>query len=176
MCVLPLYLSLSLLSPPPSKMSLNELINPQGAGVAIKPLSCVALTPQVNVGLALGATATTLAVNLEHANSIISIPAMSNACAISLPTPAVAAQCVFRFRATGTVGNAVTIASGTASSCFGVVTLGPSTMTQLSVPGHTNVVFTATAVAGDWLDYESDGTHYFVKGSSFASAGFSRAS
>jgi hypothetical protein len=77
------------------------------------------------------------------------------------------------FRLSGALSTyTVTVKSYTAN-VYGVVTLGPSSMTSAQANGSTNIIFSGTAVAGDWIRVWTDGTHWFVSGQSYAAAGLS---
>jgi hypothetical protein len=98
------------------------------------------------------------------------IPAMAGTCAVTLPANAGSVGVNYTFRMTGTVGNAMTFTAATANTIKGVYNLSGGTVIKAAA---TTCVITATAVAGDVLTLQCDGTYWYVTGIGSAAASFS---
>lgn len=93
---------------------------------------------------------------------------------ITLPSASAAVGATFKFRfLAGDASHTWSFATASSENTLcGVITLGPSTMTQLALPGHHSLVASASIALGDWVDISSDGTRYWVRGSSSVASGF----
>lgn len=124
--------------------------------------------------LAIPAATTALTLTNAHNAMVLAFPAMSAACAITLPAP----QSNFSFQAlmTGTAGFVVGFTS-TGVNIDGVLQLvvaGATAAAGISflAAGQTTVNFTATAVKGDVLQFQSTNLIYNVVGRGQAAASF----
>ena len=118
---------------------------------------------------------TAFTIPTSFSNQILRVPQATTNNVLTLPTAALGVGCTFKFRfaAAGDTSHTWTIqTTGNENTLFGVVTLGPSTMTQLALPGHHTIVSSASIAAGDYLDIQSDGTSWWVSGASSVASGF----
>ena len=119
---------------------------------------------------AVGATAATLALTPANNGTTFIVPAMSNTCAVTLPVTALGAGLSWKFCMNGTVGNALTITSTTAT-IQGIYML--YTSGGLEKAAASTCVITATSILGDQLTITGDGTRWWVVGLGGAAASFS---
>lgn len=119
----------------------------------------------------IGATGTTTNILANWSGSKILVPTIGTTGAI-LQLPAVSAGLNYEFVLTANLSTyTVTIKSATAN-VHGVLTCGPSSLTQVHATSSTNIIFAATDVDGDWCSVWSDGVSWYCKGSSFVASGF----
>ena len=160
-------------------MSLNELINPKGAGIPIKPLSVNPLLPTDPVNpVAVPATGGTISLELQQSCTLIAIPTQTTANLI-LTLPAPAAGLRYRFVIAGNLATytATVTTNGSANLFYGTFLNNNSgTANITSVAGHHNIVFSASTLIGDSVEVASDGTNwYIVRGFSAVAGGLASA-
>lgn len=119
-----------------------------------------------------GVTGTIIPIHWTGASIIVPTITGANA-SVQLPTVVGNDGLNFEFRLSGALSTYTFTVSSYTANIIGVITLGPSSLTQLHATGSTNVTFTGTAVAGDYIRIYTDGTSWYVSGSSYASAGIS---
>ncbi len=98
------------------------------------------------------------------------VPAMAGTCAVTLPANASSAGVNYKFIMSGTVGNAMTLTSATATKIKGTYTLSGGIVIKAAA---TTGVITATALTGDSLSVIGDGDSWYVTGLGSAAASFS---
>jgi hypothetical protein len=157
-------------------MSLNQLINPLGAGLDLKVESISVALAAFTGPVAVRAST---AINLQDSDRIVAISAPSPAANVILTLPPVSNVGVsYRFRLVANMDAAHTVAvnSSEGTNIWGTLNLGPTgTFTRLNAAGASGLVFAATAVMGDSLNFESDGNEWMVSGDSFTAAGITAA-
>lgn len=136
-------------------------------------------TAQLQAGLVFNTTATGANVWVQNSNTLITVPVLSGAATIVLPSPATLIGSVCNIKSVGTLGFACVI-SGTSSvlggflsNVTGAATAGLMVGTYTAGLANASVTLTAKSVAGDGVQITSDGTHYLVTGSSQAFQGVS---
>lgn len=125
----------------------------------------------------LSASAASQTLTAAQSGSLVICPTLTANQSVALPTAAAGLN--FKFRWSGGGGSfGHTITAGSAI-LYGGILLGTTSitspnLTQLVVSTKTNVIRGGTnGVPGDWIDLESDGTNWYVKGAATGSNTFS---
>ncbi len=121
---------------------------------------------------AVGVTGTIIPLYWSGAGIVVPTITTANA-SVQLPTVSGNDGLNFEFRLSGALSTYTFTVSSYTANIIGNITLGPSSMTSLHATGSTNIIFSATAVAGDWIRLWTDGVNWYVSGQSFAAAGMS---
>lgn len=146
---------------------MNALANTDNAVVNTQGKSPCNLIPIKTLA---GAAGTTTVLTASDAGSLIVIPALAGACGITLPDCADCAGSVFRFVASDTLGNDLTLTSphadifGTSLDRAGIAGIVEAT----SGAGTATMVLGATMVKGDFAELFSDGDFWLAKSMSRA--------
>lgn len=120
-------------------------------------------------------------VNPADSGKTILVPALGAAHALTINLPAVQAGLKYRFMANATLASAATITptigpplyTAVNSLCYGSLINLPNAgaIGITSKGGADTVQLTATAVVGDYIDVNCNGTYWYVNGISTVAAG-----
>lgn len=148
-------------------MSLDQLTNPLGAGIDIKPRSVTTLLPldPVNpvtyTGTSGGAA---VPLELQQSGCNIGVPTQTAAnLTLVLPSPANGLR--YKIVLQGNLATyTVTLQTNASANLFTgrICTYNAGAIAVTNVSAHHNAVFGTTAVLGDWVSAWSDGTNWYL--------------
>ena len=131
----------------------------------------------LNPVTATAAAGTTLLLQEGQSNSLITIPALSAAQKIYIPSATGPQGISYTFTASGTLGQICTIAPTGANmtQIYGLLmnTTASGGMTGTAKAAAASVAMSATTVTGDSVSFQSDGSKWYVKGVSAVPASLS---
>ncbi len=119
-------------------------------------------------------TVTATTVTPATSGSIYSLASVG--AALTLPPVLAGGGCTWRFRMNANNGTTAWTVTAPAGTLKGAVLMGATTAAAdvliMAANAGATVAFTATALAGDWVQVEGDGISYYVSGVGAAAASF----
>ena len=155
-------------------MSLNELINPQGAPLSIRLNSLVAgsatITSLFSTITTLSATTASQSLTQGHSSQIVVQPQPTANVTLTIPAAASSSGSILKifFPTAGDSSHTWTLATTANENTFvGTLINGPTSgLTAVAVSAHHNVARSASGVAGDMVELWCDGTYWYVRAQS----------
>jgi len=112
------------------------------------------------------ALTTTRTVTPGESGTWFTLDATAGAFTVTLPGVSAGSGCRFRFiNIENTPSGDITIASDS-TNVYGTLSIQSDTNedNRVALAGSTNVLFDTTCLLGDWVEFVSNGTYYFVSG------------